>query len=609
MGYWYSHFSASVAMFPLSCWCLLALIIHVQAQVLSGVQILDGRTERIIWKTEDFPSYEFDRSHDVPKQLSFCVRYFIDWANQKSVNNDGHGLLMVWTPERDNIDGASIEFNIRTSGPKFWVMDSDTVNDYRKQKDNHNRENTLRKWNSICFSCDFEKKNQTCQMSWNGQVSEEKTVRRNRNTWGWNYGLGTPGFNFTLGKYWNGPYFIGKLVDFNAWNRTLTEEEHLMYSNCKNYSKANGNLMNSETKWNKNNNKFVVDYEVSWEEVQCSKKNSYTAAPIAERQKGFLGAEKTCNKLEPKGMLPEILTYQDYLDHYWLAKNHSAFEAEYSTTGNDQCWAGGRLHYFIPYRETDDATGFLHYYTGSKLEFPFWLDWYLGPDPTRAPVADKDRHTLCSYYGYGGEYNESYVARRLEGSTGCCIVCKIEHNYLNSTYMKLRGLCYKTKFDKYYVPRFSYNTNLLMYYGRYDTIIEYNIKESMWEMYVSYKPTVRAKSKSTYGTLALGNLQWTIYNDTECSSDGETKTLTMSICTAKQFTCDNGLCINIDLRCNGDTDCDDQSDEVGCNSISVEKSYNKENPPPPYTLVKDRELVQVNLSTTFILLQGKCIIL
>ena len=35
-------------------------------------------------------------------------------------------------------------------------------------------------------------------------------------------GMGKPGVNMTLGKYWNGPYFIGKMVEFNAWNINLT---------------------------------------------------------------------------------------------------------------------------------------------------------------------------------------------------------------------------------------------------------------------------------------------------------------------------------------------------------------------------------------------------
>ena len=132
-------------------------------------------------------------------------------------------------------------------------------------------------------------------------------------------------------------------------------------------------------------------------------------------------------------MLPKILTHEDYHDHYWLIRNHTAFKKEFKTSGKGECWQGGRLRYFIPNVETDDATGFVHYYTGSKLEFPYWLDWYKGPDPTRAPVTDDKRYALLSYYGFGGDYNKSYTVGQIT-NTGwyICVTCKIEHNYITA---------------------------------------------------------------------------------------------------------------------------------------------------------------------------------
>ena len=167
--------------------------------------------------------------------------------------------------------------------------------------------------------------------------------------------------------------------------------------------------------------------------------------------------------------------------------------------------------------------------------------------------------------------------------------------------MNLRGLCAETMFDQVFIPRFGAD-NLIMYYGNFDSIIAYDVKRGMWVMNVTYTTSVRAESNSSYGSLALGNLQ---YNDTECTQDGET--ITLSTCTTNQFTCDDGFCIGIDSRCNGDTDCDDQSDEVGCQSISVGKSYKKDDSPPPYAMFDEKELVQVNFSTIFIHIQGKTI--
>ena len=140
-----------------------------------------------MWEQDDFPSYEFDPKMDVPRQISFRARFFLEFINQPGFKFwDAIGLLQVWTHKRENTFGASVEFNAQVFTPIFYIMDAADVTDFRKQKDNYNRENLLRKWNSVCFSTDFSKKDHTCQVSWNGQLSEEELSVGN--AWRWNYG-------------------------------------------------------------------------------------------------------------------------------------------------------------------------------------------------------------------------------------------------------------------------------------------------------------------------------------------------------------------------------------------------------------------------------------
>ena len=40
--------------------------------------------------------------------------------------------------------------------------------------------------------------------------------------------------------------------------------------------------------------------------------------------------------------------------------------------------------------------------------------------------------------------------------------------------------------------------------------------------------------------------------------------LKFSECNEDQFVCNNGECISRDFKCDGDTDCDDGSDEFDC---------------------------------------------
>ena len=55
----------------------------------------------------------------------------------------------------------------------------------------------------------------------------------------------------------------------------------------------------------------------------------------------------------------------------------------------------------------------------------------------------------------------------------------------------------------------------------------------------------------------------------------------MSFCTDEEFTCDDGNCVDMSLRCDGTTNCQDGSDEKKCRLIVPNIGYNKFMVPPP----------------------------
>ena len=61
----------------------------------------------------------------------------------------------------------------------------------------------------------------------------------------------------------------------------------------------------------------------------------------------------------------------------------------------------------------------------------------------------------------------------------------------------------------------------------------------------------------------FGTTSWTIFNDSNLCPDNlhSTKTITFSFCSDNEFTCAEGHCVDMNLRCDGRTDCEDGSDE------------------------------------------------
>ena len=72
--------------------------------------------------------------------------------------------------------------------------------------------------------------------------------------------------------------------------------------------------------------------------------------------------------------------------------------------------------------------------------------------------------------------------------------------------------------------------------------------------------------------LPTGKHSWTILN-----SD---KILKFTQCNKTQFTCSNGLCIDLEKKCDKKFDCLDESDEVSCKIIHKDPLMDNELPPP-----------------------------
>ena len=183
--------------------------------------------------------------------------------------------------------------------------------------------------------------------------------------------------------------------------------------------------------------------------------------------------------------------------------------------------------------------------------------------------------------------NNAYLTKDVEGRIGLDDApgyskygCPCENR--PKSFLKLRGLCKNSAISTYYQPQNKVDDiNELRLIGLYTTI-EYNKNSGLWKLSVA-ESNVTGLSKTSLESFTLGRHNWTIIGDQGCNedlkSDSYTVELKMSGCKEGQFTCDDGQCISLEQRCDQLPDCRDKSDEIGCDILVLENSYNKNIPP------------------------------
>ena len=97
-----------------------------------------------------------------------------------------------------------------------------------------------------------------------------------------------------------------------------------------------------------------------------------------------------------------------------------------------------------------------------------------------------------------------------------CTACEIKNSLLETSKLTLRGLCRYSSFDTTYTVQYSPDS-VVFYVGVERTIISYNFTLNIWTMRDVTNPSVTAVSEASFRSLAIGNILWTISNDTTCS--------------------------------------------------------------------------------------------
>ena len=438
--------------------------------------------------------------------------------------------------------------------------------------------NLLQKWSKLCISFDFTKneaqagingrvakfvKDPDTLPNYKGKIDGGMLAKENSDS----------ELTFIVGRYgFDKNPFIGTIAGINVWNRTMNTEELKTRTSCKTISIDKGNLISEETNWNLTAT-LVNNVNVSLESLKCTKYTEKVTAflpiPALNREE----AVDLCHKLG---------------DDVYIAgefENETDFEVYYNGLYSNSWYVercgfydNGRIKTWLPYKQNQAGTALIHEVTGKVLFASYYVDWYDGPEGVF-----NENQCGAAYFGIvpykQNIHEDSCISKK-------CTACQLQNSFDKTSTVKLRGLCKYSFFDTSYHIKYS-SDKIITYAGIEKTIISFDLDKNIWTIRDMSNPFVYAFSQASFRTLALGNLQWTITNDTECSHETFTTTLSLTSCKSNQFTCNDGLCVNLEDRCNGQPECKDTTDEINCKVIETDQSYNRFlSPPPPLAFPK-----------------------
>lgn len=153
-----------------------------------------------------------------------------------------------------------------------------------------------------------------------------------------------------------------------------------------------------------------------------------------------------------------------------------------------------------------------------------------------------------------------------------CTACQFERPLP----LRMRGLCSESLFDRNYFIYNTFNARPVFNGVRWSRM-EWRTNKS-WVLYHMDNPLVEARMlTSSERNYPVG------VHDYEVSGDkcpGKLQKFKLTSCPDNTFTCGNGVCINMNDRCNLELDCDDHSDEFNCDTLVIPPGYEKRLPPP-----------------------------
>ena len=140
---------------------------------------------------------------------------------------------------------------------------------------------------------------------------------------------------------------------------------------------------------------------------------------------------------------------------------------------------------------------------------------------------------------------------------------------------QLEGGDHQSLIDQNYTIELEGSSDSVYWRGFHSSVIVRNDTSLRWEIRDDRTNLLLAVTEQTtakLGFFPLGAVKWRTTNGSDTpirttEPGSEASVLRLSACDLSQFGCHDGLCIDMDYRCDMIHDCLDKSDEVDCHTL------------------------------------------
>ncbi|XP_068200691.1 uncharacterized protein [Palaemon carinicauda] len=159
-----------------------------------------------------------------------------------------------------------------------------------------------------------------------------------------------------------------------------------------------------------------------------------------------------------------------------------------------------------------------------------------------------------------------------------CVPCEFSRR--STLYLRGPGVCKTSPFNRQYILQGESGGKPALS-GYFHSEIVYDSKASSWIMKsLKVAGAIARWTPIRSGEYPFGKRPWTLGYDVCGLRNGDVVNMTLSVCGDGQFTCADGTCIDLSLRCDMREDCPDFSDEMKCSLVEIPTGYQKSIPPP-----------------------------